>query len=113
MEPLNRRHVGDDIDSAVVSFVERLSYSDVQNIFRENNFWDLHLCPLYREVYYIVSLSRRVHYRRFHCSTEHKKSSTCMHSTLKLQLIEALFDLKTNEFYDVPCIYVIYICMHI
>ena len=28
-----------------------------------------------------------------------------MHSTLKLQLIEALFDLKTNEFYDVYHVY--------
>ena len=72
MEPPNKGHLGDNINSADVPFVERLSslrrfkmYWD----YREANFWDLELCPLYIErsiilcpylggstVYYISSL---------------------------------------------------------
>ena len=51
VEPLNKGHVGDNINSAVVSFVyiERLSLSrrfKMYQNYREANFWDLNLCPL-------------------------------------------------------------------
>ena len=49
---------GDNINSAVVSF-----FSEVRNVlevYREANLWELGLCPC-REVYYIMSLYRRVH----------------------------------------------------
>ena len=36
-------------------------------MYRETNFGTLTCVPC-REVYYIVSLSRRVHYQRFHCN---------------------------------------------
>ena len=69
VEPPNKGPVGDNINSAVVPFVEKLSSSrrfKMYYDYREANVWDLDLCPC-REVFYIVSLSRRVHYRRFHC----------------------------------------------
>ena len=59
MEPPNKGHFGDNINSAVLSFVERLSSSRWFKNYMETNFWDLALCPLYREVYYIVSLYLR------------------------------------------------------
>ena len=55
----NKGHFGDNINSAVVSFWRFKNY-------RETNFGTLN-CVLCREVYYTVSLSQRVHYRRFHC----------------------------------------------
>ena len=42
VEPPNKGHVGDNINSAVVSFVERLSSFGGLKA----NFWDLELCPL-------------------------------------------------------------------
>ena len=62
-------HVGDNIISAVVSFVERLSSFGGSKCIRtigKQIFGTLN-CVLCREVYYTVSLSRRVHYQRFHC----------------------------------------------
>ena len=50
----NKGHFGDNINSAVVSFWRFKNY-------RETNFGTLN-CVLCREVYYTVSLSRRVHY---------------------------------------------------
>ena len=69
VEPPNKGHVGDNINSAVLSFIERLSFFRCSKctktighvIFGTSNR------VLYREVYYTVSLFRRVHYRRFHC----------------------------------------------
>ena len=57
------------IYTAVVSFVKRLSSLRRFKMYlkyRETNFGTM-ACVLCREVYYTVSLSRRVHYRRFHC----------------------------------------------
>ena len=71
MEPLNKGHVGDNINSAVLSFIERLSSFKGSKctktighvIFGTSNR------VLCREVYYTVTVSlfRRVHYQRFHC----------------------------------------------
>ena len=66
VEPPNKGHVGDNINSAVLSFVERLSSSRRFRTMGKQIFGTL-ACVLCREVYYIVSLSQRVHYRRFHC----------------------------------------------
>ena len=58
MEPPNEGHLGDNINSAVVSFVERLSsFRGSRTTSRETNFWDLDPCPLYREVYYQYCVS--------------------------------------------------------
>ena len=69
MEPPNKGHFGDNINSAVLSFVERFPSSrrfrSIRTIGKQI-FGTLN-CVLCREVYYTVSLSRRVHYRRFHC----------------------------------------------
>ena len=49
VEPPNKGQVGDNINSAVVSFVERLSSSwrfKMYWDYKEANFWDLDLCPL-------------------------------------------------------------------
>ena len=78
VEPPNKGHVGDNINSAVLSFIERLSSFRGSKctktighvIFGTSN------SVLYREVYYTVSLFRRVHYRRFHCIS----SSTLIYS---------------------------------
>ena len=69
VEPPNKGHVGDNINSAVLSFIERLSSFRGSKctktighvIFGTSN------SVLCREVYYTLSLFRRVHYRRFHC----------------------------------------------
>ena len=70
-EPPNKGHVRDNINSAVVSFVERLSSFGGSKCIRTTclgkQFFGTLNCVLYREVYYTVSLSWRVHYRRFHC----------------------------------------------
>ena len=71
VEPPNKGHVGDSINSVVLSFIEGLSSSRGSKctktighvIFGTSN------SVLCREVYYTVSLFRRVHYRRFHCIT--------------------------------------------
>ena len=63
VEPPNKGHVGDNINSAVVSF---LGGSKCIRTIGKQIFGTL-TCVLCREVYYVVSLSRRVHYRRFHC----------------------------------------------
>ena len=68
MEPPNKGHVGDNnINSAVLSFIERLpSYrgSKCTKTIGNVNFGTSN-SVLYRDT---VSLFRRVHYRRFHCS---------------------------------------------
>ena len=69
MEPPNKGHIGDNINSAVLSFIERLSsFRDSKCtktighvIFGTSN------SVLCGEVYYTVSLFQRVHYRRVHC----------------------------------------------
>ena len=65
VEPPNNGHVGDNINSAVLSFIEKLSS------FRGSKSTGHVICGtsnsvLCRE----VSLFRRVHYRRFHCNSE-------------------------------------------
>ena len=69
MEPPNKGHVGGNIDSAILSFIERLfSFrgSKCTKIIGHVIFGTSN-SVLCREVYYTVSLFRRVHYRRFHC----------------------------------------------
>ena len=69
VEPPNKGQVGDNINSAVLSFIERLSSFRGSKctktighvIFGTSN------SVLCREAYYTVSLFRRVHYQRFHC----------------------------------------------
>ena len=71
VEPPNKGHVGDNINSAVLSFIERLSSfrgSKCTKTMGRVIFLDLEQCPC-REVYYTVSLFRRVHYQRCHCIT--------------------------------------------
>ena len=49
VEPLNKGHFGDKINSAVLSFMDRLSSSQRFSVYwnyRESNFWDLVQCPL-------------------------------------------------------------------
>ena len=70
VEPPNKEHVGDNINSAVLSFIERLSSfrgSKCTNTIGHCNFGTSN-SVLYREVYYTVSPFQRVHYRRFHCT---------------------------------------------
>ena len=45
VEPLNKGHVGDNINSAVLSFIERLSSFRGSKFTREWNFWDFEQCP--------------------------------------------------------------------
>ena len=71
VEPPNKGDFGDNINSAVVSFVERLSSFGGSNAcirtIGKTAVGTL-TCVLCREVYYTVSLSRRVHYRRVYCN---------------------------------------------
>ena len=67
VEPPNKVHVGDNVNSLVLSFVEKLSSSRRFKTMERLNIWDLKQCPC-RVVYYTLSLSWRVHYRRFHCT---------------------------------------------
>ena len=46
VEPPNKGHVGGNINSAVLTFLERLSFSRRFKMYREANFWDLGPCPL-------------------------------------------------------------------
>ena len=67
----NKGHVGDNINSAVLSFVDRLSSFGgskciIATCIGRTMFGTL-AYVFCKEVYYTVSLSRRVHYRRFHC----------------------------------------------
>ena len=74
MEPPNKGYFGDNINSAVLSFVE--SGSKCITTIGKQIFGTL-TRVLCREVYYTVSLSRRVHYRRFYCiRTKDVKSPT-------------------------------------
>ena len=68
VEPPNKGHVGDNInsESAVLSFIERLSSFRGTKPIGHVIFGTLN-SVLCREVYYTVSLFRRVHYQRFHC----------------------------------------------
>ena len=57
MEPLNKGHVGDNnIDSLVLSFIEKLSSTQRFSMYRESNFWDLEQCPLQRGFLYCVPI---------------------------------------------------------
>ena len=69
VEPPNNGHFGDNINSAVVSFVERLSSRRRFKMSIGKQIFGSLTCVLRREVYYTVFLRRRVHYRRFHCIT--------------------------------------------
>ena len=57
------------INSAVLSFIERLSSFRGSKCTKTMGhvIFGTSKSVLYREVYYTVSLFRRVHYRRFHC----------------------------------------------
>ena len=45
VKPLNKGHVGDSIDSALLSFIEKLSsFRGSQCIKTTENFWDLEQC---------------------------------------------------------------------
>ena len=71
VEPPNKGHFGDNINSAVVSFVERLSSFGGSNACIRTigkTVVGTLTCVLCREVYYTVSLSRSVHYRRVYCN---------------------------------------------
>ena len=51
---------GDNINSAVLSFVERLSFSRRFKLYwkyREANFWNLGLCRLLRGILYCIPIS--------------------------------------------------------
>ena len=67
---MNKKHVGDTINSLFLSFVERLSSS--QRLFLKLSsyivkviFWTLSSVSC-REVFYTISSSWRVPYQRFH-----------------------------------------------
>ena len=75
VKPSNKGHIGDNVYSHVLSLVERLSFYQRFKIivlllynYRKPKFLDPKNCPPYREVFNTVSLSRRVHCRRFHCN---------------------------------------------
>ena len=52
VEPLNKGHFGDNINSAVLSFIEKLSSPRRFSVYRNKvyigngRFWDLEQCPL-------------------------------------------------------------------
>ena len=80
--------LGDNINSAVVSFVERLSSHWRFKTIGKQIFGTL-TCVLCREVYYIVSLRWRVHYRRFHCSSitllqQRGRNASCLYTYSQL-----------------------------
>ena len=62
----SKGHSWDSINSADLSYVQRLSSKCITTI--GETIIGTSTCVLCREVYYTVSLSRRVHYRRFHCN---------------------------------------------
>ena len=67
IKPLNKGHVGDNINSAVLSFVERLSSFGGSKCIRAigRTMFGTSAYVLCREVYYTVFLSQRVHCRRY------------------------------------------------
>ena len=69
VEPPNKGHVGDNINSAVLSFIERLSSFRGSKSTKTigHVIFGTSYSVLCREVYYTVSLFRRIHYQRFHC----------------------------------------------
>ena len=75
VQPPNKGHFGNNINSSLLSFVERLSSilggSNCIRTIGKPIIRNLEKCPLYIErfIIIIVSLSRRVHYRRFDCSS--------------------------------------------
>ena len=68
VEPPNKGHVGDNNYkfSCFVLYIERLSSFRGTKTIGHVIFGTLN-SVLCREVYYTVSLFRRVHYQRFHC----------------------------------------------
>ena len=68
-----RYHKVIKINSAVLSFVERLSSFGGSKCIRAigTTIFGTSISFLCREVYHTVSLSRWVHYRRFHCIKIH------------------------------------------
>ena len=68
VEPPNERHIGDNINSAVLSFIERLSSFRGSQCIKTigHVIFGTLSSALCREVYYTVSLFWRVHYQRFH-----------------------------------------------
>ena len=92
VEPPNKGHVGDNINSAVLSFVERLSSFGGSKCIRAigKTIFGTSTCVLCREVYYIVSLSRRVHYQKFHCNLEVMSSVYDLSSTVHLVTLPAI-----------------------
>ena len=77
MKPPNKRHVGDTINSHVLYLVERLfHFLEVQIVLllkgETGIFGSQQLSTIDRFIHTIVSLSRRVHYWRFHCTYNHK-----------------------------------------
>ena len=65
VEPLNKGHVEDnDIDSLVLSFIEKLSSTQRFSTYRESNFWDLEQCPLQRGFLILCPyLGEKFHFR--------------------------------------------------
>ena len=66
VKPPNKGHIEDNINSLIV---ERLSSSQRLSMYRnckEGSFFGTSSSVPCREVFYIVSLSQRVHYQRFH-----------------------------------------------
>ena len=65
----NKGHLGDNINSAVAPFVERWSSFGGSKCIKTvgNQIFGTSTCVLCREIYCIVSLSRRVHYRSSQC----------------------------------------------
>ena len=69
VNPLNKGHVRDNINSHAFSLVDRLSSSrrfKLYCYYRETKFSGPRTVHC-REVFNTVSLSRRIHYQRFHC----------------------------------------------
>ena len=67
VEPPNKGHFNWGQYNCVLCR-EVVLFSEVQNVLGESNIWDLELCMSFVErSFYTVSLSRRGHYRRFHC----------------------------------------------
>ena len=76
MEPPNKGHFGDNINSAVLSFIERLSSFRGSKCTKTigNVIFGTSNSILCREVDYIVSLFQRVH-----CSTFYRNLEQCTH----------------------------------
>ena len=70
VEPLNKGHIGDNLNSAVLSIIGRLSSFRGSQCIKTigNVIFGTSGSVLCREVYFRVFLFRRVHYRKFHCT---------------------------------------------